>query len=149
MACIDHEAALKLYHAGASDGKISDELGVSKSSVGRWRKRNDLPIINKAGGRPRGKRKKIGDKPIDKKAVATQTKKLTNTPANKQKNPCCGCVYYSRNSGLAARFCEYILMTGHSRPCKGGAECTVRKEGKRIDCQSQASQWRTFADLSW
>lgn len=28
-------------------------------------------------------------------------------------------------------FCEYILATGHRRPCPAGPGCTARKEGGR------------------
>lgn len=42
---------------------------------------------------------------------------------------CKGCMYqgylYSENKNL--RTCDYLLITGQSRPCPPGAGCTVKK----------------------
>lgn len=49
---------------------------------------------------------------------------------------CVGCVYVgyfcsqSAHKGIP-EFCQYILTTGHRRPCPAGPGCTARKEGGR------------------
>ena len=44
---------------------------------------------------------------------------------------CMGCRYYVLlNSTQNKRYCDYITITGHKRPCKFGDGCTERKEGK-------------------
>ena len=49
----------------------------------------------------------------------------------KQKK-CSSCKYSCRISCEGGdRFCQYILITGHRRPCQGGSECTVYEKGKR------------------
>lgn len=49
----------------------------------------------------------------------------------KQKK-CSSCKYSCRISCEGGdRFCQYILITGHRRPCPGGSKCTVYEKGKR------------------
>lgn len=48
-------------------------------------------------------------------------------------NFCKGCKYYysiAQNGRSGFGVCQYFLMTGKRRPCKGGEGCTV-KERKR------------------
>lgn len=48
----------------------------------------------------------------------------------KQKK-CSSCKYSCRMSCESGdRFCQYILITRHRRPCPGGNECTVYDNGK-------------------
>ena len=51
------------------------------------------------------------------------------------KTTCPGCVYHVPlyDSSLGARFCGYLLITGHARSliCKHDA-CTVRREGNQV-----------------
>ena len=49
---------------------------------------------------------------------------------------CVGCRYVGYFCSQSAykeipEFCEYILITGHRRPCPAGPGCTARKEGGR------------------
>lgn len=49
-------------------------------------------------------------------------------------HPCAGCKYLfnpSGNQDSAWRMCNYWDEVGHLRPCKPGAECTVRALKKR------------------
>lgn len=48
----------------------------------------------------------------------------------KAQNPCEGC-YFFGGKARAVRCCNYYLITGNRRPCDGGEECTVRKDGSR------------------
>lgn len=52
------------------------------------------------------------------------------------KNPCSGCEYlfdpYAKNKNdYKWQMCLYLEKTGQRRPCKGGAECTVKTPKKR------------------
>lgn len=52
------------------------------------------------------------------------------------KNPCAGCKYlynpyHKKNTDYKWQLCQYYLMTGVRRPCKGGAECTVKELNPR------------------
>lgn len=55
----------------------------------------------------------------------------------KAKEKCSKCrystlIYKDRGGGLMV--CDYMLITGHRRPCKGGLSCTViepRKRGRK------------------
>lgn len=38
--------------------------------------------------------------------------------------PCEGCAYLM--DGWHVKYCDYLTITGHRRPCKGGAECKVK-----------------------
>ena len=50
----------------------------------------------------------------------------------KQKK-CSTCKYSCRISFEGGdRFCQYILITGHRRPCPGGNECTVYERCRRL-----------------
>lgn len=57
---------------------------------------------------------------------------------------CEGCVYAVLLSG--AWCCDYLLMTGHRRPCPPGEDCTVRKEGdytKKGSAFMKRREWDT------
>jgi len=42
------------------------------------------------------------------------------------------CVYgYKTSSETGCLYCQYILVTGHRRPCPPGQDCTVYERGKR------------------
>ncbi len=43
---------------------------------------------------------------------------------------CDGCKFQGKFSHEGIRFCDYIGITGHARPCPPGKDCTVRKVGK-------------------
>lgn len=46
---------------------------------------------------------------------------------------CSTCKYNCRLSFEDGdRFCQYILITGHRRPCSVGDECTVYEKSKRL-----------------
>jgi hypothetical protein len=44
--CIDYAHMRELYDAGCTDLSISRQLGVCSVTVGKWRKLNNLPIVN-------------------------------------------------------------------------------------------------------
>lgn len=51
---------------------------------------------------------------------------------------CAGCVYRGRAG--SRDICEYLLMTGHKRPCPPGENCTVKKmEGDGTHMARQSS----------
>lgn len=43
-----------------------------------------------------------------------------------------GCVYHFNDRPLAHSYCQYILITGHCRPCPPGKDCTAYKRGKPL-----------------
>ena len=43
----------------------------------------------------------------------------------KAKNYCHNCMYCNMISD-ATRYCSYIFVTGHRRPCPPGKDCTVK-----------------------
>lgn len=47
-------------------------------------------------------------------------------------NHCAHCIYHAVTDGMIT--CDYILITGHRRPCPPGKLCTVRltKEGEKM-----------------
>lgn len=59
---IDHVKAMELYRQGKNDREIGDELGVLKSTVLDWRKRNNLPSryseLKREAARKRQEKKK-------------------------------------------------------------------------------------------
>lgn len=49
-------------------------------------------------------------------------------------NPCKNCKYYysiAQNERSNFGICQYLLMTGKRRPCKGGENCTVKERKTR------------------
>lgn len=44
-------------------------------------------------------------------------------------NPCGVCRY--RKNIASTKYCDYLLETGHRRPCPPGAECTVMRPKAR------------------
>ena len=111
---VDNQRAMELYRAKLSDYAIARELDTEPGVIWAWRKRRGLPANHPGFGVRREKQER---KP-------TQEAK----PARKR-NPCQGCAYWYRVNGQAAGkfgFCEYILVTGHRRPCPPGEDCTEK-----------------------
>lgn len=53
---------------------------------------------------------------------------------NEGKRKCLSCKYRYQASGAVEVCCQYILIMGHHRPCKGGDKCTEyvkSRKGKR------------------
>lgn len=59
------------------------------------------------------------------KTYATQTYDAHYNPA------CVGCQYYSTHTYT----CDYILITGHRRPCPPGKDCTAKVKGPKLKCK--------------
>ena len=55
------------------------------------------------------------------------------------KNNCDNCFYYRRTYSGGLRYCAYLFVTGHRRPCPPGDGCTVKipiatkRRGKKVN----------------
>lgn len=47
-------------------------------------------------------------------------------------HPCSGCRYLWRERSGGTICCDYLRIMGHRRPCKPGAECTVKQPGGAV-----------------
>ena len=46
---------------------------------------------------------------------------------------CEGCKYYHMVSSGTCKYCNYIFVEHHKRPCPPGKGCTVREEREKWD----------------
>lgn len=72
-AHIDQRVARELYEKGLSDPKIGEALGVSKSVISGWRKRNSLPPNIECTHRKRPRQLT----PLERDAIAAREAGLT------------------------------------------------------------------------
>lgn len=57
-----------------------------------------------------------------------------------EKCKCATCIYRAAYFDRDYK-CDYILITGVSRGCKGGNECEMYKQGERLNCKDSVCGW--------
>lgn len=57
-------------------------------------------------------------------------------------DPCAGCVYQVKVGD--SLLCDYILMTGHRRPCPFGAGCTVKETEENMKQWNKARAYELY-----
>lgn len=85
-------------------------------------------------------------------SIAWRLKQLGYTPVDSEKehltnDRCRKCYYGSMAGSFNMPTCDYILITGKKRPCHGGEECTVFREGRRTSRERIAEDIRQEMEL--
>lgn len=110
---------------GMSNIRIGIELDISESTVRKHIGPQPKEISKQSKEQANRAVERVNPRPARKSAL------YTHQSSNKKNERCRTCVYCWETSlarGYGDAICDYLGITGHTRPCKAGLECTAYKE---------------------